>query len=204
MKVFIIALLLLVGVFAADEPAFAASNFFAGNWTLTSVAGETLEFKLNFDNDTLEFIDYDNGLKFTVFEDEVSGVFSTFDDYEDKELFTFEFSPLNGMMIAKGECHEENTVGCTEFSIVVFGQNQITLTFVEEGSMTLYHGVKTLEAREQTFFQKYGMFVMLGGMFMLQMFLKSKTQQGPRATGHAAPTTEEGATEETTEEVAEE
>jgi len=113
-----------------------------------------------------------------------NGVFKTgASEYNLKTLFAFDFvQPLpdsgNGVILSHGEWFGEK--GAASYQFQVGAWDRFTITVIPkalnaEQEVTLYLGKKIPPHIEKTFMQKYGTYIMIGGFFFLQMYLKKKT-----------------------------
>jgi len=113
-----------------------------------------------------------------------NGVFKTgASEYNLKTLFAFDFvQPApdtgNGVILSHGEWFGEKGTASYQFQVGAWDRFTITVipkTPTAEQEVTLYLGKKIPPFIEKTFMQKYGTYLMIGGFFFLQMYLKKKT-----------------------------
>jgi len=114
-----------------------------------------------------------------------SGTFKTGQtEYDLTALFHFEFvTQPNGMIMSHGEWHGTNggfyqfNVGnWDKFSITIWENPEDEKAKKEKDPYVVILVGKRIVNSEKTFFQKYGMYALLGGVLILNMFLQSKTR----------------------------
>jgi hypothetical protein len=196
--------------FAADK-AFDFHEFFDGDFSVTSVSssvgnptldadekfitqyniaaenGTSALIGSSFNNDTTSF-EVSNLQQIRIsFDDEskVNGVFSVgFDEASIEPLFKFAFTSLNnGVVISQG------TWGKSEsYQFMIPSNDKFIITvFHTGGKTTTYAGKRIPKVVPQTFWAKYKMWFMIGGMMLFNTFIQSKTKNAMGAPGAAAP-----------------
>jgi len=189
----------------AEEKQFSFYEFFNGEWDVQRSTAYFKSSAQNFEelpghysiqkeNGTVHLIgryyendtstgELTNEMAVSVdFETSNSGTFKTGQtEYDLSALFHFDFvTQLNGMILSHGEWHGTNG-GFYQFNVGSWDRFSITIWEKEKDDKAADPAVVILVGKrivntEKTFFQKYGMYALLGGVLILNMFLQSKTR----------------------------
>jgi len=118
-----------------------------------------------------------------------TGAFKTGDDPEEMvTLFNFNFVlQYNGQYISHGTYKEDGI-----YQFVVSSWDKFILTVLPKelksnSELVIFTARKMPDAKETSFFQKYGTYLMLGAFFIFNIFIQNKTRQGIQQPAAPAP-----------------
>lgn len=103
------------------------------------------------------------------------------------ELLAFNFSMVNGVALSTGPAKLPSGEQAI-YQLAAPAPDRFTLTFIlANGTQKLYVAKKIPLVVEQTFFQKYGSFIMMGGLMIFQLYVQSKTKDAQQQDPNNAP-----------------
>eukprot|EP00823_Brevimastigomonas_motovehiculus_P001268 TRINITY_DN11779_c0_g1_i1.p1 TRINITY_DN11779_c0_g1~~TRINITY_DN11779_c0_g1_i1.p1 ORF type:complete len:274 (+),score=77.69 TRINITY_DN11779_c0_g1_i1:59-880(+) len=199
---FVICTCLCAFVCAQQAPPFNFSEYFVGDWDITrsTINMKTYEtvveeqrghYAIQKENNTLNLVgvSFDNDTAtgehlneqeiFIELSSATSGVFKSGPEDPLRTIFSFDFTQLNHVQVATGEYFiTEQKTAIYQFVFSSFDRFTLTIipkNITEESEMIVWAGKKIPIPVEKSFFQKYGMLLMIGG-YMIFMFISQKKQ----------------------------
>jgi hypothetical protein len=185
------------GVFSSNDLRYDSVQ---GRYNLLKQNGTSNLIGSYYENDT-DSSEIQNQLSVEIeFHDTASGVFKTGEDSDSmKELFRFNFVQtaatvpisIGSWSGSESSYYSFQCISPNSFSITVFPK-----AFGQSGredsddsnSILIYNGRKIVPVAPKTFFQQYGSMLLIAGLFVFNMWIKTKQSGGHPSAAPAAAT----------------